>query len=208
MIRMIIIILLVCQAWKSFLQDILQARGEKRTQSLVKYLVKNASCEAMVRQMANLGGESVQVDLSGWQALSAEVDAAQDEKAKTPIRIAGSELSSSPGDSGQEDAIRVRALQLLMLLDNDGTGTIIREQLACVHGGDENGTLAGIKHLAPDKISRLEWLDFVGNLQQAKGVKAAGFFLWHLTRNAKRMAEAGDKLTLPGADPAQGVSGD
>ena len=143
----------------------------------------------MVREMANLEGDVRAADMAAWQALADEVDQAPDEITKTPTKVVGAELSPSPSGSGEEEAIRVRALQLLMLLDNDGTGTIVKSELVAVHGGDSEGTLAALKHNQPDKVSRLEWLDFVDDLRRTKGAKAAGFFLWHLTRNAKRIAE-------------------
>jgi len=155
----------------------------------------------MVREMANLEGDAMSsTDMAAsWEALAVEVDLATDSipDRNPTTKVVGADLSPSPGDSGEEDAIRVRALQLLMLLDNDGTGTLVKCELLGVHGGDESGILSGLKHNHPNKVSRLEWLNFVDNLRRTKGTKAAGFFLWHLTRNAKRIAEVKRAYPLP-----------
>ena len=73
--------------------------------------------------------------------------------------------------SEEEDAIRVRAVQILMLLDSDGTGTMETAALLRSHGGDSNGIFSSLRQADPKRVTRIEFLDYVQGLQSLKGLK-------------------------------------
>ena len=90
--------------------------------------------------MAHLHGDTPAVDMAGWLALAQEVDPTVNIEARQAMPLAGS------GETAEEEAIRVRALQLLMLLDQQGDGSMSYEELLTVHGGDARGLLDLLPH--------------------------------------------------------------